>query len=151
MPVLHLLVLACVSLQAAIAAAKRPASLDELRSVTKLDRRAELAMRLAHDRLDQARAAYLSGEVEQFRKAVEECSEAVEIGFDALVSLGRNPRRHPGPYKRLEIELRRLMNRARALQDQMSVFDREWLEPLIHRAEELHERLLRAIMEGKKL
>jgi len=147
----HLCLLACLMLAPLAPAAKKPATLEEIQQVRDLERRARLALDYAAECITRARDAYLAGEAEQFHNQLVELRRAVDLAFQALVETGKNPRRHPGPFKRAEISLRKLSNRLESLQHEMSYLDRDQLDPLLKHLANLHDNLLRAIMEGRKL
>jgi hypothetical protein len=84
------------------------------------------------------------------QQLIGEIRESVDLAEASLEQTGKDPRRRPKWFKRAEIATRDLLRKLDAFQQEMSVTDRELLEPLESRIQEVHDDLLRGIMEGKR-
>jgi len=113
------------------------------------ERRARKALDNAALALKAARQAYLQGEASALRSALDEVRESVEVAYRSLKETGRDPLRHPRPFKDAEIKTRDLLKRISHLRDEMAYQDRELIEPLLDRVAQIHEDLLLSVM-GKK-
>lgn len=114
-----------------------------------LERRSRKALDHAESALKLARQAYQRGEMEIVRRALEEVREAVELAWHSLQQTGKNPVRHPRPFKHAEIKTRGLLKHLGHFRDQMAFDDRELVEPVRRSVEHIHEELLLGIM-GRK-
>jgi len=114
-----------------------------------LERRSGLAMDNALAALKSARAAYEKGDNDEVAKDTAEVLESVDLAASSLDQSGKNPRRSSW-YKKAEISTRDLSRKIQDFQDQMSYVDRPLLDKVKARVQEVHEKLLMGVMEGKK-
>ncbi len=114
-----------------------------------LEKRSGLALDNAAAALKSARAAYDKGENDEVAKAASEVLESVDLAAASLDQSGKNPRRSAW-YKKAEITTRDLSRRIQDFQNDMSYVDRPLLDKVKARVQEVHEKLLMGVMEGKK-
>jgi hypothetical protein len=114
-----------------------------------LEKRSGLALDNAMASLKLARTAYDAGNSDDVAKAAGEILESVNLAIASLEQSGKNPRRSDW-YKKAEINTRDLARRLQDFQDQMSFSDRASLDKVKARVQEVHEKLLLGVMEGKK-
>lgn len=114
-----------------------------------LEKRSTLALGNASLALKSARTAYDKGESDDVTKFVTEVLESVDLAATSLEQSGKNPRRSDA-FKKAEIATRDLSRRLDDFQDQMSFGDRPLLDKLKARVQQVHEKLLLGVMEGKK-
>jgi hypothetical protein len=114
-----------------------------------LEKRSGLALENAAAALKSARGAYDKGDNDQVAKDVAEVLESVDLAATSLSQSGKNPRRSDW-YKKAEIATRDLSRRIDAFQEQMSYVDREMLDKLKARVQQVHDELLLGVMEGNK-
>ena len=144
---LHLAALGLLLLGAAAGPA---ADLARVKSESNLEKRSKLALEHAQRALKDARSAYEKGDHARLQQLIGEIRESVDLAEASLEQTGKDPRRRPKWFKRAEIATRDLLRKLDAFQQEMSVTDRELLEPLESRIQEVHDDLLRGIMEGKR-
>lgn len=133
-----------------LAAAEKPADLEALRAEPKLEKRAQLALRFAHDAVDRMTEAYVSGNAVKGQAIIEELQGAVELAYESLMATGKNPRRKPKHFKRAEIETRKLLNELRDAEGDLVFDELGPLRELQASISEINDRLLMAIMTKKK-
>ena len=132
------------------AAAPAPGSLKEALSERDLGKRSKLALDNAGVALKEARAAYLKGDYAAVSAAAREFEDSVVLCWDSLESTGKNPRKSPKWFKRAEIEMRNLLKKLNALQDDLPFQERPMLDQAKMRTQKIHDELLMGLMEGKK-
>ena len=125
------------------------ADLSDVKTEPNLERRSDLALQNANRAIDDARAAYQAGDLSKTDAQLMEVRESVDVTLDALENSGKKPR-NSKYYKQAEIKLRQLLRRLSGFRDEMSVDDRKPLEDAVTRVQEVHDRVLAAIMSKKK-
>lgn len=123
--------------------------LSSVRSQPNAEKRSELALDNANHAIDEARAAYQSGDMAKTGAELNEVRESVDVTLDALESSGKQPRKSKY-FKQAEIKLRQMLRRLSGFRDEMSVEDRKPLDDAATRVQEVHDRLLSEIMSKKK-
>jgi hypothetical protein len=124
--------------------------LNSIRKEPNLEKRSELALGNAETALDRARDAYQKGNYADFKEALAEVSDSIELCKQSLDESGKNARKSPKYFKKAEIGIRKLSRRLDNLQVEVSVDDRPAVEPVVGRAHKLQEEILLAIMGKKK-
>ena len=124
--------------------------LNSIRKEPNLEKRSELALGNAETALDRARDAYQKGNDDDFKEALAEVSDSIELCKQSLDESGKNARKSPKYFKKAEIGIRKLSRRLDNLQVEVSVDDRPAVEPVVGRAHKLQEEILLAIMGKKK-
>ena len=114
------------------------------------ERRSRLALEFARTRVDTATQAYQMDNMDKGARELEALGDAVELAVKSLESTGRNPRRNPGPFKRAEIETRKLLQQLHDARREAHPDDRETFDRAIQRVETANDQLLLGIMGPKK-
>ena len=111
-------------------------------------RRSEAAMIHADAELDAARTAYQAGNLTAYQGALTELRDSVNLADDSLQKWHKNPRK-TRQQKSVEMKLRLLIRRLSTLRDDVSVDDRQQVEDVLKRLQEVHDELLTQVM-GKR-
>lgn len=114
-----------------------------------LDRRSELALMNADEKIDQARQAYLSGNEAGEQAAIQEVADSVTLSYDALEQSHEAPRKSKY-YKRAELKVSALMRRLSGFRDEVSFDFRPQVEAALKKLSDIHDELLSDIMSKKK-
>jgi hypothetical protein len=114
-----------------------------------LDKRSDLALANADQYIDAARHAWASGDIKAVESALNEIRQSVELSYDSLHQTRENPR-HSKFYKRSEQKILSLLRRLKTLRDDIDVENRETVEAVMRRLQELHDLLLTDIMSKRK-
>lgn len=125
------------------------ADLDEARAEPNLEKRSNLALGNAVAALKEAREAYRAGDSPMTMTKIAEVLESVELGYDSLMKTGKDPRKSPKWFKKAEIGTRDLLRSMESFEREMSFNDRAMLDKAKERVEQIHDSLLRGLMEGK--
>jgi hypothetical protein len=125
------------------------ADLAEVKAEANPEKRSELALLHAEAEIAAAKKAYEAGEMDAFRKSVEEVAELADISIDSLDSTGKRARRNPRYFKRAEQRLLVLIRRVDSLEKDVSIEDRALVGAVRKRVEAAHERVLHDIMTKK--
>ena len=115
-----------------------------------LEKRSKLALDNAAAQLRAGRDAYRNGESEQVAAHVAELEESVDLAWESLKQTNKDPRRSPKWFKSAEIATRDLGRKLETFQQDMSFNDRAGLDRVKAKVEQVHDDLLRGLMEGKK-
>ncbi len=114
-----------------------------------LEKRADLALVHADEELDAAREAYKAGNLKQMKDDLQEVGGAAQLALDSLEQ-AHKPARKSNHYKRAELKTRALLRRLASLSDDVSIDDRPAVEEVRQHIQEVHDRLLSAIMSNQK-
>ena len=133
-----------------LAARVSPADLDQARAEPNLEKRSKLALDNAVAALKEAREAYNAGDMQKVTAKAAEVQESAELAFASLVKTGKDPRKNPKWFKRAEIESRDLLRSIETLEHDMSFDDRVILEKAKEKVQQVHDDLLKGLMEGKR-
>jgi hypothetical protein len=114
-----------------------------------LDKRSDLALANADQYIDAARQAWTGGDIKAVESALNEIRQSVELSYDSLHQSRENPR-HSKFYKRSEQKILSLLRRLKTLRDDIDVENRETVEAVMRRLQELHDLLLTDIMSKRK-
>ena len=114
------------------------------------ERRSRLALEFARARIDTATQAYRVDNLAKGARELEALGAAVELAVKSLESTGRNPRRNPGPFKRAEIQTRRLLQQLHQARREAHPDDRDAFDGAIARVEKANDQLLLGIMGPKQ-
>ena len=126
------------------------ADLDQARAEPNLEKRSKLALDNAVAALKEAREAYKAGDMQKMTAKASEVQESAELAFTSLVKTGKDPRKSPKWFKRAEIESRDLLRSIETLEHDMSFDDRVILEKAKQKVQQVHDDLLKGLMEGKR-
>jgi len=114
-----------------------------------LNRRSELALMNADEKIDAARQAYQTGNEAAEQAAIQEVAESVTVCYDALKKTRSDPRKSKY-YKRAELKVTALMRRLRGFRDEVSFDVRQNVEVVLKTLSDIHDDLLSEIMSKKK-
>ncbi len=125
------------------------ADLDAVKAEPDLNRRSELALMNADQKIDAARTAYQAGNDAAERADIQEVAESVALCYDALEQTHGAPRKSKY-YKRAELRVSVLMRRLSGFRDEVSFDLRPHIEGVLKKLSEIHDELLSDIMSRKK-
>ncbi len=114
-----------------------------------LNKRSELALSIADQKIDEARVAYQAGNDAAEKTAIKEVGDSVELCYDALKESQEAPRKSKY-YKRAELKMSALMRRLTAFRDDVDLDFRPNVDDVIKRLSDIHDNLLSDIMSKKK-
>lgn len=114
-----------------------------------LERRSALALDEADSMLTAARKSYEGGQIEQFKTELHQTVELVDLSYQSLEETGKSARRSPKWFKRAEQRLLYLRRRVDALQRDVTVDDRAFVDPVVTKVRDVHDQLLQEIMSKK--
>jgi hypothetical protein len=115
-----------------------------------LEKRSKLAMDNAKAAYQAAREAYQNGDLDRVKVLASEIEESVALAYQSLEQTGKNPRSNPRYFKSAEQETSQLARRIEGFQEEMSYTERPMLDQTKARVQEVHDKLLLGLMEGKK-
>jgi hypothetical protein len=124
------------------------ADLAAVKAEPDLEKRSEAALDFANDAIDQARAAYGSGDLARTQAALAAVGESVELSYESLRASGKKPRRSKY-YKHAEQKIHAMLRRLHALRDAMAVEDRPAVEAAIKKLQDINEEVLSDVMTKK--
>jgi hypothetical protein len=125
------------------------ADIASVKSEPDLNRRSELALLNADEKIDQARQAYQDGNEPAEQMAIQEVAESVTVCYEALEKTRSEPRKSKY-YKRAELKVSALMRRLSGFRDEVSFDFRPSVEAALKRLSDVHDELLSDIMSRKK-
>jgi hypothetical protein len=115
-----------------------------------LEKRANRAIEFANHSLDVARKAYQKGDMEGTQSALQDLVSAVRLCDESLEASGKDGRRNPKWFKRVEIGLRQLLRRLETFEFEASFDDRPPIAEAAKVAQEVQQKVLRNIMTKEK-
>jgi hypothetical protein len=125
------------------------ADIAAVKSEPDLNRRSELALMNADEKIDVARQAYQAGNEAAEQAAIQEVAESVTVCYEALEKTRNEPRKSKY-YKRAELKVSALMRRLSGFRDEVSFDFRPNVEVVLKRLSDIHDELLSDIMSRKK-
>lgn len=132
-----------------LAAGAGHADLQQARAETNLQKRARLALENAAAMLQAAREAYQKGNGAGFSSDVAEIQESVDLAYTSLTDTHKDPRKSPKWFKYAEIQTRDLLRKLDTFQQDISFQDRPVLDKVKEDVQQVHEKLLLGLLEGK--
>lgn len=114
-----------------------------------LNRRSELALMNADEKLDAARQAYQAGNESAQEAAIQEIADSVTLCYDSLGQAHGEPRKSRY-YKRAELKVSALMRRLSGFRDEVSFDFRPRVDVVLKKVSDIHDELLADIMSRKK-
>jgi hypothetical protein len=114
-----------------------------------LNRRSELALLNAEEKIDAAREAYQAGNQAAEDAAILEVADSVVLCYDSLEQTHGAPRKNRY-YKRAELKVSALMRRLSGFRDEVSFDFRPKVELVLKTVSDIHDDLLSDIMSKKK-
>ena len=125
------------------------ADLNLARAEPNLEKRSRLALDNAAVKLQEAREAYQKDDETAVKAAVAELQESVDLAFASLTETHKDPRKSPKWFKHAEIQTRDLLRKLDTFQQDMSFQDRPLLDKVKEDVQQVHDKLLLGLMEGK--
>ncbi len=114
------------------------------------EKRSRLALANADQAISEAREAYAVQNMKATEARLDEVRESVELAQSALAESGKKPGKSPGPYKYAETKSRGLLRRLEGLKQEMDAADREVIEPVQNKVQEIHDAWLDGILTHAK-
>lgn len=115
-----------------------------------LEKRSRLALANADTAISEAREAYNAQDIKTTTARLAEVRESVELAQAALTASGKKPGRSPAPFKYAETKSRELLRRIEGLKQEMDAADRDVIEPVQNRVQEIHDAWLDGILTHAK-
>jgi hypothetical protein len=125
------------------------ADLKQAKAEPNLEKRAKLALENAAAKLQEARDAYQKNDNAAVTADAAEIQESVDLAYASLNDTHKDPRRSPKWFKYAEIQTRDLLRKLDTFQQDMDFQDRPLLDKLKEDVQQVHEKLLLGLMEGK--
>ena len=113
------------------------------------NRRSEMALLNADEKLDAARMAYQAGNSALEETDIQEVGESVALCYAALQEAHQAPRKSKY-YKRAELKVSALMRRLGGFRDDVSFDSRPGVDTVLKRISEIHDEMLSDIMSKRK-
>jgi hypothetical protein len=126
------------------------ADLQPAKNEPNLEKRSKLALTIADQAISEAREAYSKEDMNATKARLAEVLESVELAQAALVATGKKPGKSPGPYKYAETKSRELIKRLEGLKHDMDSSERELVEPVQNKVQEIHDAWLDGILTHAK-
>jgi len=127
----------------------RADDLARARAEPNLEKRARLALAESDAAMNAARSDYQHGDNARVSSDAATIVEAVDLAFLSLNQTGKDPRKSSRWFKYAEIQTRGLLRRLNALEQDMSFEDRPLVEKAKNEVQQVHDKLLMGLMEGK--
>jgi len=125
------------------------ADLQQVRAEPHLEKRARLALENATACLLAAREAYQKDDNTAVSANAAEIQESVDLAFTSLNDTHKDPRKSPKWFKYAEIQTRDLLRKLDTFQRDMDFQDRPLLDKVKEDIQQVHDKLLLGLMEGK--
>jgi hypothetical protein len=125
------------------------ADLASVKTEPDLNRRSELALVNADQKLDEARQAYMAGNDHAEEAAIQEVEESVTLCYATLGQTHGEPRKSKY-YKHAELRVSALMRRLTGFRDEVGFEFRPKIEAVLTKLSDIHDQLISDIMSRKK-
>jgi hypothetical protein len=125
------------------------ADLAAVKAEPDLNRRSELALLNADEKIDAARQAYQAGNEAAEEAAIQEVADSVTLCYEALEQTHGAPRKSRY-YKKAELKVSALMRRLSGFRDEVSFDFRPKVDVVLKKVSDIHDDLLSDIMSRKK-
>jgi hypothetical protein len=125
------------------------ADIATVKSEPDLNRRSELALLNADEKIDRAKQAYMDGNEAAQEAAIQEIADSVVLSYDALEQTHDAPRKSKY-YKRAELKVSALMRRLSGFRDEVSFDFRPHVDAVLKKLSDIHDELLSDIMSKKR-
>lgn len=113
------------------------------------NRRSELALLNADEKIDLARQALQAGDEGAEDAAIQEVAESVTLCYSSLEQAHGEPRKSRY-YKHAELKISALMRRLTGLRDEVGFELRPRVEAVMKKLSDVHDQLITDIMSRKK-
>ena len=125
------------------------ADLASVKAEPDLNRRSELALLNADEKIDAARQAYQAGNESAEDAAIQAVADSVTLCYEALEQTHGAPRKNRY-YKKAELKVSALMRRLSGFRDEVSFDFRPKVDVVLKRISDIHDELLSDIMSRRK-
>jgi hypothetical protein len=132
-----------------MAGGSRAADLADVRAEPNLEKRARLALDASDAALTDARADYQRGEDDRVAADAAKIADSADLALLSLDQTGKDPRKNFRWFKFAEVRTRDLLRRLDSFERDMSFADRPVIEKAKAEVQQVHDKLLRGLMEGK--
>lgn len=130
-------------------AAPPPTSLDQVKAEPNPERRARAAIDYATYAEKNVEAGFDKGNMPYLEAELKNLEAAFQLAQEAFTASGKTAGRNPGPFKYAEVHSRELLIRLGDLEQRMDAGDRESIDRVKARIQEIHDAWFEGIM-GKK-
>jgi hypothetical protein len=113
------------------------------------NRRSELALLNADEKIDEARQAYQAGNEGAEDAAIQEVADSVTLSYTSLEQAHGEPRKSRY-YKHAELRVTVLMRRLSGFRDEVGLELRPHVEAVLKKLSDIHDQLISDIMSRKK-
>jgi hypothetical protein len=122
---------------------------DAAKTETDPNRRAEMAVDQADHELDAARTSWQAGDWDKTQAALARLKELADLAGSSLDQTTQAPRNNHH-YKNVEMKLRALIRRVDAFRLEVDYEQRDTVNDVETRLQELHDRILDAVMTRRR-
>jgi hypothetical protein len=123
---------------------------DSVLAEDNLEKRSELALKAADERITAAIQAYAkTAGLEEFESQLAAAGALTELSLKSLQDSGKRARKNPKYFKRAEKKLRSISRRLDTLETEVSAADRPPVEKLKKLVSETHDQILHDIMSKR--
>ena len=137
-----------IFLLAGVSATAQP---DAVKAEPDPNRRAELAVDQADHDLDAAREAWQAGDWDKTQLALKQMKESAELADTSLAETAKQkPPRNNRHYKTVEMKLKELIRRVDAFRLEVDFEQRDTVNVVETRLQELHDQILDAVMTKRR-
>lgn len=131
------------------AGGSRAADLAQVRAEPNLEKRARLALDESDAALAAARSDYQKGDSDRVTTDAAKIADSADLALLSLDQTGKDPRRSFRWFKYAEIRTRGLLRKLDTLERDMNFADRPVIEKARTEVQQVHDKLLQGLMEGK--
>jgi hypothetical protein len=114
-----------------------------------LNKRSEMALLNADEKIDAVRQAYEAGNERAEEADIKEVGESVALCYASLEETHRAPRKSKY-YKQAELKVSALMRRLSSLREDVDFEFRPQVEAVLKKVSDIHDQLISDIMSRKK-
>ena len=132
-----------------LAAMALSGNVEAVKQEQNLERRSDLALNYADDKLDAAKELYEKGQSAAFVASLTEMIELVDLSYKSLQDSGKRARRSPKYFKRAETKIRALVRRLDTLEIEMSTEDRPPVADAKKHLRDVNDQIVHDIMSKK--
>lgn len=125
------------------------ADLAAIKAEPDLNRRSELALMNADEKLDAAHQAYMAGDDAAEAADIREVGDSVALCYESLEQSHTAPRKSRY-YKKAELRVSALMRRLSGFRDEVNFDFRPNVDAVLKKVSDIHDELLSDIMSRKK-
>lgn len=125
------------------------ADLAAVKAEPDLNKRSEMALLNADEKIDEARQAYQAGNQNAEAAAIQEVEDSVTLCYAALEQTHGTPRKSKY-YKHAELKVSALMRRLTSFRDEVDYEFRPRVDTVLKHISDIHDELISDIMSRKK-